>query len=127
MRTDVGWTGQVEEVVALGARTASGDTGLLSGYGPVQRIRAQLLVTAVSGTTPTLDVLIEDTLDNVNWLTIASPDSPYRGTPGMFPRVTAAGLWVMNLTEFFSDRLRLRWTIGGASASFTFGVTWLVE
>lgn len=126
-RTDIAWGGIVETVVPLAAYTASGDSGLLPGYGPISRIRAQLLVTAVSGAGATLDVLVEDTLDGQNWLDIASPDSPYKGTPGLFPRVTAAGLFVVNLTQFFSDKLRVRWVIGGTTPSFTMSVIWLVE
>jgi hypothetical protein len=43
----------------------------LSGYGPVKTIRAQLDVTAASGTTPTSDVVVKDSVDGgTNWNTV---------------------------------------------------------
>jgi len=74
-------------------------------------LRVQLDVTAVSGTSPTLDVVIEDTLDGVNWNTV-----------GTFAQKTAVGREVINITTPFADRVRCRFTIGGTSPSFTFSV-----
>ena len=70
-------------------------------------------VTAVSGVTPTLNVVVEDTLDGTNWFAV----------PGVsFTQVTAAGQQVSNSAGFFSDKIRIRWTLGGTSPSFTFSV-----
>lgn len=113
----VGWIGQRETPVASAARTASGDSGAQYGYGPAGTIRAQLNVTAASGTSPTLDVVIEDTLDgSTNWNVV-----------GTFAQKTATGREVIDITTPFSDQLRVRWTIGGTTPSFTFAVDWAVE
>jgi hypothetical protein len=75
-------------------------------------MRAQLAVTAASGTTPTLDVVIEDTLDGTNWNSVAT-----------FTQKTAAAVQAVDITSVaFSDRLRVRWTVGGTTPSFTFSV-----
>jgi hypothetical protein len=104
--------GVVDIVVPSQARTASGDTGALDGWGVPDVARAQLDVTAAAGTSPTLDVVVEDTLDGVNWNVV-----------GTFAQKAAAGREVINLATPFADRLRVRWTVGGTSPSFTFSVT----
>lgn len=101
---------------ASAARTASGDTGTLEGFGDVSKIRAQLDVTVVSGVTPTLNVVIEDTLDGANWNNI-----------GTFAQKTASGREVINITTQFASRIRVRWTIDGATPSFTFSVVFNTE
>lgn len=79
-------------------------------------IRAQLEVTAASGTVPTLDVVIEDSLDGSTWNTI-----------GSFTQATATARQVINITTPFSDTLRVRWTVGGTTPSFTFSVVLYTE
>lgn len=101
-------------VVASAARTASGNSGALGGYGQETKMRAAISVTAASGTSPTLDVVVEDTLDGTNWFTV-----------GTFTQKTAAGTQVVNVESPFSDTLRVRWTVGGTSPSFTFEVRWV--
>lgn len=108
-------------LVSSAARTASGDGGVLEGFGDIKAARVQLDVTAASGTTPTLDVVLEDSLDGTNWNTI-----------GTFAQKTAAGREVINLhggkaesatfQPLFARRWRVRWTIGGTTPSFTFSV-----
>lgn len=115
-RTDISWSGQTETVVTSAARTTSGNSGVLGGYGPPKTIRAQLDVTAASGTVPTLDVVIEDTLDGTNWNAV-----------GTFAQKGAAGREVINVTIPFAEQLRVRWTIGGTTPSFTFSVAWAAE
>ncbi len=100
-----------ETVVASAARTASADSGALTDYGGASSLRAQLDVTAASGTTPTLNVVVEDTLDGTNWNVV-----------GTFAQKTAAGREVINITIPFSDTLRVRWTIAGTTPSATFRV-----
>lgn len=105
-------TNYVEDtVLASAARTATGNTGPISGYGPTKTLRAQVNVTAASGTSPTLDVLIQDSLDGTNWNTI-----------GTFTQKTAAAREVINVTTPFADRVRVLYTIGGTTPSFTFSV-----
>lgn len=110
-RNDLPAPGLLETLVASVARTASGDSGLLPGWGVASTLRVQLDVTAAAGTTPTLDVILEDTLDGVNWNVV-----------GTFTQRTAAGRQVINVPAPFADRLRVRWTIGGTTPSFTFSV-----
>ncbi len=98
------------------ARTASGNSGPVAGFGDRVSLRAQLNVTGAAGTSPTLDVVIEDTLDGTNWNVL-----------GTFTQRTAAGREVINITGLFTDRLRVRWTVGGTAPSFTFSVLGYVE
>lgn len=102
---------------ASAARTASGDSGPQTGFEVSQAIRAQLDVSAASGTTPTLDVVLEDTLDaGATWNVV-----------GTFAQKTGPGREVIDVTSPFTDRLRARWTVGGTSPSFTFSVTVYAE
>lgn len=100
------------------ARTATGATGTLTGgYASADSLRAQLNVTAAAGTSPTLNVLIEDSVDGgATWNTI-----------GTFAQRVGAGREVINITTPFSDTLRVSWTIGGTTPSFTFAVDWFVQ
>lgn len=98
-------------LVNSAARTASGNSGTLAGYGGASTLRVQLDVTAASGAAATLDVLIEDTLDGANWNKLAS-----------FAQRVVAGREVVNVTTPFAGRLRVSWTIAGGSSSFTFSV-----
>jgi hypothetical protein len=97
--------------VASALRTTTGSSGELVDYGGAGTLRAQLEVTAAAGTTPVLDVLIQDSLDGTNWNTI-----------GTFAQKTATSREVVNVTTPFAKRLRVSWTIAGAGASFTFAV-----
>lgn len=105
------YPGVTDELVASAARTASGATTVLEGWGVPSAARVQLNVTAAAGTSPTLNVVVEDTLDGTNWNPV-----------GTFAQRTAAGREVLNLATPFTDRLRVRWTIGGTAPSFTFSV-----
>lgn len=103
-----------ETFVASAARTASGNSGIIGGFNPSGSVRLQLNVTAASGTTPTLNVVVEDTLDGTNFNTV-----------GTFAQKTAAAREVININGPFSPNLRISWTIGGTTPSFTFAVTGL--
>lgn len=66
-------------------------------------------VTAVSGTTPTMDVNIEESDDSgTNWFVVYS-----------FPRITAAGIYRSPQLPFKGNRIRYAQTIGGTTPSFT--------
>jgi hypothetical protein len=110
-RRDLAAPGLAENLVPSAARTASGDSGALTGWGAASSLRVQLDVTAFAGTSPTLDVVIEDTVDGTNWNTV-----------GAFAQKTSAAREVINITGLFSETLRVRWTVGGTSPSFTFAV-----
>lgn len=103
-----------EVVVASAARTATGNSGVLSFQGGNKtELRAQLDVTVqTGGTAPTLDVVVQDTLDGTNWNTIMT-----------FTQATGVTREIKTLTTPFSDRLRVLWTLGGTGGpSFTFSV-----
>lgn len=93
------------------ARTASGTGGTIEGLTGINTLRVQLDVTAAAGTSPTLNVSLEDTVDGVNWDTI-----------GSFAAKTATGREVINITTPFAGAVRARWTVGGTTPSFTFSV-----
>ncbi len=102
----------VEQDLAPSApRTTSGDSGVFGGYGPASTLRVQLDVTAAAGTSPTLNVVIQDTVDGTNWNDV-----------GTFAQKVAAGREVINVASPFSERIRARWTLGGTAPSFTFSV-----
>lgn len=100
-----------ETLAASAARTASGSSAATGGFSGFPKLRCQLDVTAASGTSPTLDVVIEDTLDGTNYNAI-----------GTFTQRTAAGRQVIDVTSPFADSVRARWTVGGTTPSFTFSV-----
>lgn len=83
----------------------------MAGYAAPSKLRVQLNVTEASGVTPTLDVVVEDTLDGGNWNVV-----------GTFAQRTAAGRQVIDITTPFAGTVRFRWTIGGTTPSFTFAV-----
>lgn len=94
------------------ARTANGDTTatpLNTDYASV--LTFFLDVTAVSGTTPTLDVYID----------IQDPLSGKWVNQDKFPQVTTTGTWALAV-YCRSNRYAIRWVLGGTTPSFTFSV-----
>ena len=68
-----------------------------------------IIVTAASGTLPTLDVGVEESDDTgVNWYRIYD-----------FPRITAAGAYRTPVLALSGNRLRYVQTVGGTTPSFT--------
>lgn len=109
---------KVENLVPSAARTATGTGTAVKGFGPATKLRAALVVSAASGTTPTLDVVIEDTIDGTTYFTLIA-----------FTQRVGVANEAKNFTELeaaagqvFTDQLRARWTIGGTGPSFTFAV-----
>ncbi len=101
----------LETLVASAARTVAGSSGTWEGFGRVSTLRIQLNVTAASGTTPSLTVTVEDSLDGTNWNALDT-----------FPAKTAVSREVRNITTPFADMLRISWTISGTTPSLTFDV-----
>jgi hypothetical protein len=93
-----------------GTVTASGnssdiDTNIYSG------LEIMLKVTAVSGTSPTLDFYIEGKFE-------ATGDyKPLVYQTG----ITGTGIWYFTITQLMFRYIRARWVVGGTSPSFTFG------
>ena len=96
---------------AVTTQTATGDSATAGGFAAARNLIAQLNVTAASGTTPTLDVTIQDTVDGTNWNTILT-----------FTQKVTTGIQVVRLSTAFTDQIRVSWVIGGTTPSFTFAV-----
>lgn len=101
------------------AETASGNSAdldaiLSDGPGVVY-----VDVTAVSGTTPTLDFTVEEK-DPTSGQYFTVPDGDYDLAP---VQITATGVARYTLQNLFGSIYRLVWAIGGASPSFTFAAT----
>jgi hypothetical protein len=103
-----------EELTYIPSRTVStsGDSGatpLIINYGSV--VVFFLNVTAVSGTSPTLDVYVD----------IQDPASGAWVNQDKFPTVTSTGTWALAL-PVRAVKYRVRWVLGGTSPSFTFSI-----
>lgn len=96
--------------VASAARTATGNSGVIS-VPTGGSISGTLTVTAVSGTTPTLDLTLEESYDNgVSFVPVWAAPRVTANTTIQIPAMLISGLrrWV--------------WTIGGTTPSFTFAI-----
>lgn len=102
-------------VEASSAKTATGNSAAgIAITDPGSQIALLVNVSAVSGTTPTLDLKVQWSHDNATWADADVGDA--------FAQITAAKVTV----KLFPRRgpyFRLFWTIGGTTPSFTFGVT----
>lgn len=103
----------IKKTYTVTAATASGTLDLdLNGF-RVSNLRAFINVTTATGDTPTLDVVVQDTLDDTNYNALFS-----------FTQATAERTEVVNFITPFADKLRLDYTIGAvATPVFTFTVT----
>jgi hypothetical protein len=100
-------------VITSAARTATGQSAALQcGATPV--VSLLVSVTAVSGTTPTLDLSLQWSPDGGTTWHVGDPADT-------FTQITAA----TNVVKRFaakSNLYRIVYTIGGTTPSFTFGV-----
>ncbi|MFZ5989392.1 MAG: hypothetical protein ACOYWZ_20035 [Bacillota bacterium] len=98
-----------EPILPLLARTTSGTSYSLCCS---DHLEAQIFlnITAVSGTTPTLDITVEYSPDNSEWYSHTS-----------FSQKTATGKDSLRLTGI-GGYLRVKYTIAGTTPSFTFSV-----
>lgn len=87
------------------AVTADGQSsGLTVGPGEYD---IDIVVQAKSGTSPTMDIKVQESDDGSTWYDLA-----------VFPQMTAVGQWNRKVkTE--RERLRLDYNVGGTSPSFT--------
>jgi len=105
-----------EELLASAARTASGQSDQFHLGGVATAMVIEISATAVSGTVPTLDVDLEDTFDGTNWNKVVDVNAA---------DITATGRTVKRFNVLdtpTTNRLRLNYTIGGTTPSFTFSV-----
>lgn len=111
---------QTRTVVAAAARTATGQSAAIQvdgAQGPCYPKRVSLLVdcTAASGTTPSMVVSVEWSMDGTNW---ANTDP----TPDAFAAITAAKKCVKKF-DVKAPFYRIVWTVTGTTPSLTFSVT----
>lgn len=94
--------------VASAALTTTTTTGTITpSFGCSYEVN--IPVTVVSGTTPTLDVSIEESDDSgTNWYKVYD-----------FPRITAAGIYRSPKLPLTGNRVRYVQTVGGTTPSFT--------
>lgn len=107
-------------VITSGAKTATGTSNAMPLGSQSLRLGQQLLelglnITAVSGTTPTLDLTVEWSFDGGVTFLVGEPADT-------FTQKTAAGSGAKVFTAK-GNAYRVKWTIGGTTPSFTFSVT----
>jgi hypothetical protein len=100
-------------IVPSAARTTSGTSAEFDVPDGASDLLLLLNVTAVGGVTPTLDVVLEDSLDGTNWDGVAG---------GAFTQRTAVGRQRLVVSAAMAQRARMRSTIGGTAPTFTFAV-----
>ncbi len=100
----------LETVVSSAARTTSGASSVI-GASQADQLRFFLNITAASGTSPTLNITVEDTPNGTDFYQVAA-----------FTQKTAAGKDDIDITTLFSDSMRVSWAIAGTTPSFTFSL-----
>lgn len=97
----------VEPILQSAARTASGNSNVFSS-GDYDDAQVFLDITAVSGTTPTLDVTIQYSPDGTRWFTHTA-----------FAQKTTTDKDSKQISGL-GKSMRIAYTIGGTGPSFTF-------
>jgi len=100
--------------VASAARTTTADSGWLNCE-EFSSLVLTLDVTAASGTTPTLDVVVSTASSAAGANTRAATGSPFAQRTA----VAAERKSFTGLDQYY----RVAWTVGGTSPSFTFSVS----
>jgi hypothetical protein len=94
-----------------GTVTADGNTADID-VSTISALEIEIKVTAVSGTTPTLDVYIEGKFETTgDYKVLASQTG-----------INATGIWFLTIDPLRFRYIRVRWVVGGTSPSFTFRV-----
>lgn len=100
-------------IVASAARTASGNGDAVATN--ANQINLLVNVTAVAGTTPTLDLKLQYSHDGgTSWADAEAADT--------FTQITAAKV-VAKRFDVKGPHYRVVWTIGGTTPSFTFTIS----
>jgi hypothetical protein len=125
-------------LVPSAARTSNGNTGaIVINDMDMENLLVRLSVTAASGTSPTLDVYFQQSLDGGStWVDVAhypqvtgTLSNPHYlnlavGASNVISSGVGDGTIAANSlgTSLVSNVWRIRWVIGGTSPSFTFAV-----
>lgn len=96
-------------ILTSAARTTSGTSDAVSTEGQSD-LTVYVNTTAASGTSPTLTIKIQDSLDRQTWYDVAT-----------LTTVTAAGQLRQTVNNV-GNYIRASYTIGGTTPSFTFSV-----
>jgi hypothetical protein len=103
---------QIATDIASGALTTNNTSATITPSNNSGSCEFNVIVTAVSGTNPTLDVVVQESDDTgTNWYDIYQ-----------FPRITATGQYRSPLIPLVGNRYRYVRTVGGTSPSFTHAV-----
>src|SRR5881296_4236171 len=110
-----------------GSDSAFGREGrdISEARGPIEVF---VLVTASSGTSPTLVVNVDDGFYVQRTMGAASSVSGYQYRSSIItspPTITGNGLYLNGTLNDYGTALRVNWTIGGTTPSFSFEV-WLL-
>lgn len=97
----------VADIASAALTTSATSTAIAPTYGTSYTVSVP--VTAVTGTTPTLDIGIEESDDTgTNWYRVYD-----------FPRITTTGMYRSPQLRLRGNRIRYVRTVGGTSPSFT--------
>ena len=100
-------------LVPSAAQTSSG-IGSAVEVGEYIQLLVTLNITAMSGTSPSVEVYLETSDDDgTTWYTLPN---------GNFTSATSVGQQVMQITAPFGNYLRAVYTLGGTTPSVTFAV-----
>lgn len=101
-------------LVASAARTATGSSSAIAVGSGAANLELELEVTAASGTSPTMTLSIQWSVDGTNF---GNND----GSTDAFAQVTGTGNVVKSI-PVRAPYMQFTWTIGGTTPSFTFSV-----
>lgn len=97
----------IADVASAALTTTTTTATLTPTFGKSYQVN--IPVTVVSGTSPTLDITIEESDDTgTNWYKVYD-----------FPRITTTGIYRSPQIPFFGNRVRYVQTVGGTTPSFT--------
>ena len=102
----------VKEFLAPAARTTNGQSASLD-LGDFDDLIVYLNITAIGGTSPTLDVKLQSSDDGTDWFDLPN---------GAFAQKTATGKAVLQYSSNFGRYVRVDYIIAGTTPSFTFEV-----
>lgn len=100
-----------QTTITSGVLTETTTSAVSTGYAGLDAAIFQLAVTVASGTVPTLDVIVQDSIDDVNYHTIAT-----------FTQRTTTGIQAIRVNGPFGNTVRVVSTITGTTPSFTSSV-----
>lgn len=104
---NLGIPGTIADVASAALTTTTTTAAFTPTFGPSYEVN--IPVTVVTGTTPTLDVQVQESLDSgTNWTAVYD-----------FPRITATGFYTSPPLRLVGNRVRYVQTVAGTTPSFT--------